>query len=37
MRYLGVDVGKKRCQACVMDEEGTVVEEFPFTNSIEGI
>jgi len=37
MRYMGVDVGKKRCQACVMDEEGQVVEEFPFTNTIEGI
>ena len=32
MRYIGVDVGKRRCRACVMDEEGSVVDEFPFTN-----
>ena len=37
MRYIGVDVGKNRCQACIMDEEGVVVEEFPFTNTWEGI
>ena len=37
MRYIGVDVGKRRCQACVMDEEGTVVDEFPFENTFEGI
>jgi transposase len=37
MRYIGVDVGKKRCQACIMDEEGEILEEFPFTNTIEGI
>jgi transposase len=37
MRYIGVDVGKKRCQACVMDEEGMVLDEFPFTNNGEGI
>ena len=37
MKYIGVDVGKKRCQACIMDEEGVVAEEFPFTNTWEGI
>ena len=37
MRYIGVDVGKRRCQACVMDEEGRVVDEFPFSNTGEGI
>ena len=36
-RYIGVDVGKKRCMACVMDEEGSVMDEFPFTNNVEGI
>jgi transposase len=37
VRYIGVDVGKNRCQACIMDEEGVGVEEFPFTNTWEGI
>ena len=37
MRYIGVDVGKKRCQACIMDEEGEILDEFPFTNTWEGI
>lgn len=37
MNYIGVDVGKKRCQACIMDEEGEILEEFPFTNNGEGI
>ncbi len=37
MRYIGVDVGKKRCQACIMDEEGVILDEFPFTNNGEGI
>jgi len=37
MRYIGVDVGKKRCQACIMDEEGVVMEEFPFDNTFNGI
>ena len=37
MRIIGVDMGKKRCQACIMDEEGVVVEKFPFTNNGEGI
>lgn len=37
VRYIGVDVGKNKCQACVMDEAGQILEEFPFTNTWEGI
>ena len=37
MRYIGVDVGKNRCQACIMDEDGGILEEFRFTNDAEGI
>ena len=37
MKYIGVDVGKNRCQACIMDEEGEILDEFPFTNTWEGI
>ena len=37
MKYIGVDVGKNKCQACVMDESGQILEEFPFTNNWDGI
>ena len=37
MRYIGVDVGKKRCQSCIMDADGEILDEFPFTNNGEGI
>ena len=37
MRYIGVDVGKKRCQACITNEEGVILDEFPFANNGEGI
>ena len=36
-RYLGIDVGKKLCQACIMDEEGSVRDEFRFNNASDGI
>ena len=36
-RYIGIDVGKRRCQVCVMDERGSIVDEFKFENSFEGI
>ena len=37
VKYIGIDVGKNKCQACVMDESGQIPEEFPFTNNWEGI
>lgn len=37
MKYIGVDVGKKKCQACIMDEDGGVLDELRFTNTGEGI
>lgn len=36
-RYIDIDVGKRRCQACVMDERGSIIDEFVFENSFEGI
>ncbi len=33
MRYIDVDVAKKLCQACIMDEEGVILDEFPFDNT----
>jgi hypothetical protein len=26
-------VGKKHCQACIMDEQGMILDEFPFDNT----
>ena len=37
MRYVGVDIGKWKCQAAFMDQEGTILEEFTFRNDAEGI
>jgi transposase len=37
MRYIGVDVGKKRYQAHITDEEGVILDEFPFDNTFNGI
>ena len=36
-RYIGIDVGKRRCQACIIDDEGSVRDEFNFNNASDGI
>jgi transposase len=37
VRYVGIDVGKKRCHAAMMDEQGIMIDEFTFANNVEGI
>ena len=37
VRFVGIDVGKTRCQAAIMNEEGDLLDEFNFTNNHEGI
>jgi transposase len=37
VKYVGVDVGKRKCRAAVVDEDGVLVEEFSFTNDFSGI
>ncbi len=37
MRYVGVDIGKWRCRAAIMDPEGVIVDEFAFTNDHAGV
>jgi len=37
MRYVGIDIGKWKCQAAVMDPEGSIIEEFTFPNDAEGM
>ena len=37
MRFVGVDIGKTKCRAAIMDPGGAILEEFTFTNNHEGI
>ena len=37
MRYVGVDVSKRRCRAAFVDGDGEVVDEFSFSNDFDGI
>jgi transposase len=37
MLYAGVDVGKSKCRAAVMNQEGRITTEFSFDNDSEGI
>ncbi|MFH0848705.1 MAG: transposase [archaeon] len=34
---MGMDVGKQRCRAAVMDREGSIIDEFAFANNHQGI
>ena len=37
MKYVGIDVHKKMCQAAILDEEGELLDEIRFRNDAEGI
>jgi transposase len=37
VKYVGIDVHKKMCQAAVLDEEGVLLDEIRFRNDEEGI
>jgi len=37
VRYVGVDIGKWKCRAAMMNPDGAIVEEFTFPNDAEGI
>jgi transposase len=37
MMYVGIDVGKNRCRAAMMNREGVIVDEFSFNNDQAGI
>ena len=37
VRYVGIDVGKARCRAAIMGRNGSIVDEFFFTNNYQGI
>ncbi len=37
MRFVGIDIGKWKCKAAIMDSGGLILEEFTFTNNHDGI
>ena len=37
MRFVGVDIGKMKCRVAMMDQGGSILDEFTFTNNHEGI
>ncbi|MEM3602051.1 MAG: transposase, partial [Candidatus Bathyarchaeia archaeon] len=37
MRYVGVDISKRKCMVAVVDGDGVLVDEFSFSNDVEGI
>jgi hypothetical protein len=37
MWYVGIDVHKKLCNACIKDRDGNVLEELAFPNKSSGI
>lgn len=37
MRYVGIDVGKARCRAAIMNQKGAIESEFFFENNSRGI
>jgi transposase len=37
MKYVGVDIGKRKCRAAIMNPEGKIVKELDFANNSDGI
>lgn len=37
MMYVGVDVGKRKCRAAIMNPQGKIVQEIDFSNNSQGI
>ena len=37
MKYVGVDIGKWKCRTAMMNQEGTLIDEFTFNNDHECI
>jgi transposase len=36
-RYVGVDIGKQKCNVAIMDQNGLINDEFTFTNNHQGV
>jgi transposase len=37
VRYVGVDIGKGKCRAAFVGEDGVLINEFGFVNEFSGI
>jgi transposase len=37
MKIVGVDIGKWKCRAAIMNPEGSIIDEFTFPNDHQGI
>jgi len=37
VKYVGIDIHKKMCQAAIIDDEGELLDEIRFRNDVEGI
>ena len=37
MKYVGVDIGKRKCRAAIMNSEGKIEKELDFCNNSDGI
>jgi transposase len=37
VRFVGLDIGKWKCRAAIMNQDGVILDEFTFTNTSEGI
>ena len=37
MKYVGVDIGKRKCRAAIMNSDGKIVKELDFNNNSDGI
>lgn len=36
MRYIGIDIDKKLCHACIKDRDGNIIKELNFRNESSG-
>lgn len=37
LRYVGIDISKRKCRAAIVDEDGVLIKEFSFFNDFSGI
>jgi predicted NBD/HSP70 family sugar kinase len=35
LNYMGVDIGKRNCVVCIMDSDGSIIEETKYNNTLD--
>jgi predicted NBD/HSP70 family sugar kinase len=35
LNYMGVDIGKRNCVVCIMDSDGSIIEETKYNNTVD--